>query len=199
MPFMQWDDRFMNIFNSGVARFYTNPQVLPDNFFNREELELLAEIGCNHREMHNYIRTYANYGRPTPSNVLLITSVCRSYFLIARRGISGNTKPFPANSMPHESEELQGMPYLPRLIKKAQLKLYGSLDPSLLYGDEQDTTFLMEHGNIHPADFLMMTWHSHGDQQKLITSLIAAIKSNEQTAERDAADAFNLPRDGELF
>ncbi len=189
----------MNIFNSGVARYYANPQVVPDNFFNREELDLLAEIGCNHREMHNYIRTYANYGCPTPSNVLLITSVCRSYFLIARRGIAGNTQPVPARNMPHEEEEMQGMPYLPRLIKKALLKLYGTLDPALLYGDEKDTTFLREHGNIHPADFLMMAWRSHGDQQKLITSLLAATRANEQTAEREELNVPDLPNNGELL
>ena len=60
------------------------------------------------------------------------------------------------------------MAYLPRIIKKAEAKLKGELDPDMMFGCGGDRRFLSTHGDIQPADFLRHVWAADGDHQKVV-------------------------------
>lgn len=174
---MEWNDRFMTLFRDAVERYHQNSRMPAGNFFLPEEREFLDSIGYQAEEMHAYIQDYAVLGEPTPTTALMIAAMRRFYFIISQRGISGITKPVCVGDLPGESEALQEIPYLPRIIRKAEAKMYGSLDPSIMYGDAKDRRFLKEHGDIHPADFLYWAWIFHGDRQKMVTAVLNAIRA----------------------
>lgn len=180
---MEWNDSFMAMLKAGVERFHERPTTAVDRFFLQEELALLAEIGNTPEEIHSYIREYATKGDPGPSTILLIANVRRAFFLTSRRGISGNAAPVRAKDLPAEHEVMQDIAYLPRIIRKAEAKLYGTLDSSLMYYDEKDRIFLREHGNIHPADFLNLVWSARGDKQKVLVAVMDAMKQADAVPE----------------
>lgn len=174
---MDWNDRFLNIFRACVERYHMNSMVSVERFFLPDELIFLSEIGHQPAEMHAYIQEFATKGAPSPSTILLIAAARRSFFLTNQRGISGNATPIKESDLPPENEELQEIPYLSRIIRKAEAKLFGTLDARVVYGDAKDAVFLQEHGNIHPADFLYLAWNARGDKQKIVTAVLNAMKA----------------------
>lgn len=192
---MEWNDAFMSLLRDAVTRYHERPQTSPGSFFLPAEAELLSEIGYTPEEMHAYVQDYATLGDPSPSTILLIAAARRTFFLTAQRGISGNAKPVRAIDLPPADDDFQGIPYLPRIIRKAEAKLHGILDSSLMYYDAQDRTFLREHGNIHPADFLYLAWQSAGDKQKMVKAVLKAMKvgTPEETAPRQQPTAAPQP------
>lgn len=176
MASMEWNDVFMTLVREATVRYHERPQMPACNFFLPAEVEFLAEIGYTPDEMHAYIQDYATKGDPSPSTILLIAAARRNFFLISQRGISGNAKPVRAADLPSPDDDYQGIPYLPRIICKADAKLHGTLDKALMFYDEQDRQFLREHGNIHPADFLQLVSRVNRDRQKIVKAVMQAMK-----------------------
>ncbi len=185
---MEWNDQFVQLFNDAVERYHRSPQTAIDRFFLPDELNFLESIGCRPAELHSYVMDYAVNGEPSPSTILLITAARRSFFLTTLRGISGNAKPVGARDLPTEQNEYQEIAYLPRIIRKAEAKLFGTLDPSIQYYCAKDREFLREHGDIHPADFLYLTWTARGDKQKLVSSVLQAMRSSGPADEAAPAE-----------
>ncbi len=184
---MEWNNRFMTLFKDAVERYHLNPQTVVERFFLPDELEFLTSIGSSAHEMHGCVQDYAIHGEPTPSTALLIAAARRSFFMTQQRGMSGNAQPVRAKDLPSENDEFQEIPYLPRIISKASAKLYGTLDPSVMYYCEKDRQFLREHGDIHPADFLYLTWAARGDKQKIVMHVLNAMRGKTPHAEETSA------------
>ena len=180
---MEWNDAFMSLIRDSVTRYHERPQTPASGFFLPDEVKLLTEIGYTPQEMHPYIQDYATLGDPSPGTILLIAAARRTFFITAQRGISGNAKPVRAIDLPSADDDFQGIPYLPRIIRKAEAKLYGVLDAGLMYYDEQDRIFLREHGNIHPADFLYLAWRAAGDKQKMVKAVLSAMQNGHTEEE----------------
>ncbi len=185
---MEWNDRFMTLFKDAVERYHLRPQTAIERFFLPEELEFLASIGYTPAEMHGYVQEYATLGEPSPSTTLLIAAARRSFFMTHQRGISG-AQPVPARELPPENEEYQEIAYLPLIIRKATLKLHGTLDPRVMYYNEKDRQFLREHGDIPPADFLYLTWTARGDKQKIVMHVLNAMRGKPHPAEESTPAA----------
>ncbi len=192
---MEWNDRFMMLLRDAVERFHLRPHTPTDRFFLPEERDFLASIGYSEAEMHSYVREYATQGLPTPSTALLIAAERRSFFLTQLRGIPSATVA-RARDLPAETEAFQDIAYLPHLISKAMHKLHGALDPALMFGNEKDRNFLQEHGNIHPADFLHITFITRGDQQKIVAYVQNAMAANPPAA-APAEEAAEQPTSAE--
>lgn len=174
---MEWNDRFMALFREAVERYLLNPQTPADRFYLPEEQNFLSTIGYQPAEMHGYVREYAEKGAPSPSTTLLIAAVRRHYFLNVMRGISGNAKPITAADLPAETDEFQEIAYLPRIIRKAEAKIHGTLAADLMYGDEKDREFLRTHGDFHLADFLQLAAAARSDRQRLVSAVLNAMRS----------------------
>ena len=68
---------------------------------------------------------------------------------------------------------MDGIPWLPRIIKKAEAKLRGEMAPDLMYGCGGDRNFFREH-RLNPADFLRHVWAADGDEAKVLAYVKAA-------------------------
>ena len=188
---MEWNDRFMQVFSDAVLRFHEQTQVMVDHFFLPEEMALLEEIGCAPHELFDYVRDYATTGEPTPSTVLLIAAARRAFFVTALRGMAGGAL-LKESDIPRETEEYQDIAYLPRIIRKAEAKLYGTLPRGMAYFCPKDREFLRRHGRIHPADFLYVVWGAKGDKQKVVSHVLRSMKELEEQQSARAAMAARV-------
>ena len=179
---MEWNDRFMALFREGTERYLLNPQTPADRFFLPEEQDFLSTIGYQPAEMYGYVREYAEKGAPSPSTALMIAAVRRHFFRNAQRGISGNARPITAADLPDENEEFQEIAYRPRIIRKAEAKIHGTLAADVMYGDEKDRQFLRTHGNFHLADFLQLAAAARSDRPRLVSAVLNAMHSQNATA-----------------
>lgn len=181
---MDWNEHFLILFKNAVERFHSNARPTIDNTINAEDNKFLLSIGCRAAEFFPYVQSYAKTGEPSPSSLLLISHVRRSFFINSQRGIHCKAKPITNDDLPKASDEYQGINYMPRLIDKAQGKLYGTLDPSIMYGCTQDRAFLATLMGMHPADFLTLIWDARGDKHKVINAILSMKRRQEESQQK---------------
>ena len=162
---MTWNDTFLALFDRCVTA-YQSGDLDFKNYYTPADLEFLASIGCQTREFFDFVEDFCGEGEPTISTALLVASVRRDYFLTVQKGKTSD-KVLTRDDIPTFGEELDGMPYLPRILAKGRAKLRGELDPDLMFGCGGDRNFLSKQGGIHPADFLRHVWACGEDDQKL--------------------------------
>lgn len=193
---MDWNDRFMSLFRAAAERYLVNPHAGSERLFLPDEIEFLGSIGLRAEDMHHFIADYCTLGAPTPTSALLVAAQRRSFFLTVLRGISGNAKEVKQDELPAETDEYQEIAYLPRIIRKAEATLFGTLDKTLMFPDAKDREFLKTHGDIHPADFLDVVHAARGDRQKIISAVLTSINNTPSAAA--APPAAPTPQQGEL-
>ena len=179
---MEWNDRFMAMFTEMVARFHSQDSPAGGQFVLPHEREALASVGYSPQEMYAYVEDYARLGDPSPSTVLLIAAARRSFFLTVQRGIAGSAQ-LRETDLPSPEETLQDISYLPRIIRKAEAKLYGTLPVGTMFYCSKVREFLRTHGDIHPADFLYVVWGAHGDRQKVISYVLRMMAVQKKRGE----------------
>lgn len=179
---MEWNDRLMTLFREATERRLINPHTAAERFFLPDETEFLASIGLRPEEVYLAIADYSTLGAPSPTTMLLVAAQRRSFFLTTQRGISGTATEVKAASLPAETEEFQEIPYLPRIIRKAEAMLFGTLDKTLFFPDVQDREFLKTHGDMPPADFLQLVVSARGDRQKIVTAVLNAMRAAAEAA-----------------
>ena len=87
--------------------------------------------------------------------------------LFEQKGLA-NPQEIRPDELPPKRATLTGIPWLPRIIKKATCFLEGALCHDIMYGCGGDRHFLREH-RLHPADFLQAVWLADGDDQKILS------------------------------
>ena len=158
---MTWDERFLDLFRRCLAE-YEGGNHDYESYYGPGDLEFLRGIGYKPRELFDFVEDLADEGEPPESTALLVAAARRDYFLVVQEGVASGTE-ITAADLPTFGDELEGIPYLPRILRKARAKLRGELDPDLMYGCGGDRKFLREHGNLHPADFLRRVWAAGED------------------------------------
>lgn len=161
-----WNDTFYDLFREAVGRYHEDRRSV-DGFFTDKEIIFLSSIGCRTREFYEFVESYARSGLPSPTTALLIAAVRRDFFMTIQHGQFYQGKPVIGYDLPGFGDEVSGLPYLPRIIAKARAKLVGSMGDDIMYGCENDRRFLMEHGGIHPADFLRVVWAAGESEPKI--------------------------------
>lgn len=164
---MTWNDTFLALFDRCLAAYQSGDTDF-ENYYTPEDSAFLTGIGCQPREFFDFVEDFANEGVPSISTALLVAAVRRDYFQTVQKGIASD-KVLTRDDVPIYGEELEGMPYLPRILAKGRAKLRGELDPDLMFGCGGDRRFLEKHGNIHLADFLRHLWAAGTDDQKITT------------------------------
>ena len=71
------------------------------------------------------------------------------------------------DDLPAKDAKLDGIPWLARMIRKAEAKLHGEMPADLMFGCSGDLSFCREH-HLHPADFLRHVWASNGEEGKVL-------------------------------
>jgi hypothetical protein len=162
---MTWNDRFTALFER-VVDAYRKGDFDHETAYSAEEISFLESIGCKKREFFDFVEDFVDEGEPSPGTALLVAAVRRDHFLVEQKGeVSG--KAVNRDELPGFGEELDGIPYLPRILVKARAKLRGELDPDVMYGCGGDRNFLAKNGGLHPADFLRHVWASGGEDGKI--------------------------------
>ncbi len=160
-----WSTRFLTLFAACSARFERGDTDF-SGYYGAEDLAFLSSIGCKPREFFDFVEDQANYGDPRAEVALLIAAVRRDYLLVMQHGQLSARETTP-DQLPPKVEAVEGIPWLPRLIAKARLKLKGEMDPEIMYGCGGDRQFFIKY-DIHPADFLRTVWAAGDDDARII-------------------------------
>jgi hypothetical protein len=160
-----WTQKLREIYDKAVALYKGGNRDL-DSYFSDEEKGFLSSIGLRPINLYDYAEDMNGAGEPDWNTVLLMAAARRDYFLYHQHGKT-STVITEAESLPPKPEELEGIPWLPRIIKKAQCFLEGGLCHEIMYCCGGDRRFLKEY-DIHPADFLRIVWASGGDISKIL-------------------------------
>lgn len=162
-----WAAEFRDLFDHCVMKYRKGGRDF-NSWFDPGELGFLGSIGCKPREFFDFVEDHCNAdgGEPCRETALLVASARRDYFLVAQKGRAG-TKTIPPSELPAKSAEIDGFPWLPRLIVKAEAKLRGEMDPDTMFGCGGDLAFCSKH-HLHPADFLRVVWAAGGDTARIL-------------------------------
>ena len=164
---MIWNDTFLTLFDRCAAAFHSGDLDF-EKYYSRDDLAFLAGIGCQPREFFDFVEDFCGEGVPSISTALLVAAVRRDYFTAVQKRVPSD-KVLTRDDIPTFGDELEGMPYLPRLIAPGRATLRGALDPDMMFGCGGDRKFLKNHGDIHLADFLRQLWAAGDDDLKLAT------------------------------
>jgi hypothetical protein len=165
MASYNWTERLRAIYDKTIDLYRGGNRDL-SSYFTQEETSWLASVGLRPINLYDWAEDVTGAGEPDWNTALLIAAARRDYFLVHQKGATATTVT-EAAELPPKTEELDGIPWLPRIIAKATCFLKGGLCHDIMYGCGGDRRFLKEH-DIHPADFLRVVWASGGDQAKVM-------------------------------
>ncbi len=146
-----------------------------ENWFDTSEKEFLASIGCTVQEIFDFADDFTRHGEPDETTFLLLANLRRHYFLNQQNGVP-STHVVEMADLPPKDEAVDGVRWLPRLIRKAHAKLRGEMNPDLMYGCGGDRGFFRDH-NIHVAEFLQVVLEHEHDDRAVIDWVLARKKN----------------------
>lgn len=129
------------------------------------DIAWLADIGLKPIHVFDHVEDFVKYGEPDWEAFLLVAAARRDHFLYEQRGAVCAEEIRPSD-LPPKTEEFDGIPWLPRIIRKARCFLNGGLCHDIMFGCSGDRAFLKKF-DIPAADFLRIVWASHGDAKKI--------------------------------
>src|SRR4051812_31700051 len=160
----EWKRSFRGLFEKGGVAYRQGKHFR--SWYTSGEEAFLAEIGGSLQEIFDFVEDNLRMGEPDYETVEAITSLRRRYFLEVQGGKPG-THLVDMDALPAKREELDGIPWLPRIIEKAKAKLRGEMPPDLMYGCGGDRPFLREM-NVELSEFLHLVWRCGNDNRKII-------------------------------
>jgi len=163
-----WTVTFRALYDKALGLYRSGDTDL-SAYFTPQETAWLASIGIRPINVYDYAEDMAKYGEPSWETALLIAAARRDYFLHHQHGETSSTVT-EAEELPAKTDELEGIAWLPRIIRKAQCFLEGGLCHDIMYGCGGDRRFLKEH-DVHPADFLRIVWAAGGDPGKVLARI----------------------------
>jgi hypothetical protein len=161
-----WESYFAELFNDCVEQYDEGNDDF-ETWFTEDDLAFLDSIGYREREFFDFVEDHCrSEGQdPTAMTALLIAAVRRDYLNVVQKGVTSD-KIVPPSDLPAKSADLEGIPWLPRIIVKARAKLRGEMDPDTMFGCGGDRGFCARH-HIHLADFLRTVWAAGDDDQRI--------------------------------
>jgi hypothetical protein len=160
-----WTTQFEAVYEKAI-NLYSKGTRGAENYFNPQEEQFLASIGCTAQELYDFAEDAISYDEPDFGTTLLVTAARRDYFLYAQNG-KPSGKVVATSTLKTKTDAVDGIEWLPRLIQKARLKLHGELDKDLMFCCGGDRKFFQQF-DIAPADFLRFVWAAKEDDRKII-------------------------------
>jgi hypothetical protein len=127
-----WRKKFRELFFAGVDRQQHGGQS-PATMFEPDEVAFLESIGCTAQELFDFADDYVHFGDVNYDDAEAIQSV-RFDFFKNHLNAQPASRAMSMDEFPAKSAEVDGIPWLPRLITKARAKLRGDLPADLMYG-----------------------------------------------------------------
>ena len=123
MTSYNWTERLRAIYDKAVD-LYRNGNRDFAAYFNLEESEWLASVGLRPINVYDWAEDMISASEPSWDIVLLIAAARRDYFLVHQKGVTATTVT-ESSELTAKDAELEGIPWLPRIIAKATCFLRG--------------------------------------------------------------------------
>jgi hypothetical protein len=163
-----WKLEFRRVWERGVAAWKARRRSAR-TMFEPTDVAFLAGIGCTAQELFDFVDDSLGCGDLDFDTVLDVTAIRRAYFLNVMKG-TPTGRVIPMSTLPPKSAAVDGIPWLPRLIVKARIKLRGEMDPDLMYGCGGDRPFLRRH-RMTLAEFLQLVWDKGDDDRAIVDAV----------------------------
>lgn len=174
MSHYTWSATFKELFER-CAKAHRAGQTNHSEWYSASDTQFLRSIGYTAQEFFDFVDDHCRYpDGPTLEVALLVAAVRRDFLHVVQHGKT-STRIVPPSELPPKPAEMDGIPWLPRLIAKARAKLRGEMDPDTMYGCGGDRAFFTQH-DLDPAQFLRVVWAAGDDDAKIL----AYVKSRGQ-------------------
>lgn len=136
-------------------------------YFDSAQQADMQALGLRAHEVFDFVDDCIRYdGQPDKLTFILVQSVRRAYLNEVLKGKAA-TRQLTADDFPSKTDAIDGIPWLPRIIKKAEAKLRGEIHEDFMYGCAGDRQFLTKY-DIHPADLLNIVWMANGNTEAVV-------------------------------
>lgn len=169
-----WQQTFESIYTGAVAAWKAGRRT-PESMFSGEDIRFLKENGCTEQELFDFVDDGQDWGEPDFDTVLQVQTIRRDYFLDTLGG-SNSGRIASMETLPSKDEALEGIVWLPRIIRKARLKLLGEMPDELMYGCGGDRAFV-KRVNMTLPQFLILVRDSGGDDRRIVEAVKSAISA----------------------
>jgi hypothetical protein len=142
----------------------TPSQILPAG-----DLDTLAKLGVSGQFLYDAVDDLARYGVPDKAVFVELAQMRSDYFHITLQG-RPPSRIVQESELPPKSVEFEGVSWLPRIIRKAQCFLEGSLCDDIMYGCAGDRSFVKKYNATLPS-FLAVVRDTHGDPAQALRFL----------------------------
>lgn len=129
----------------------------------------LASIGCSAQELFDFVEDRLAVGEPDFETVLAVQAIRRDYFLREMHG-KPTGRVGSSAALPAKDSAVEGIPWLPRIIAKARLKLQGEMPPEVMYGCGGDRAFLRR-VHLTIPQFLKIVREAGNDDRKILDTV----------------------------
>ncbi|MBE2204680.1 MAG: hypothetical protein IAE94_10115 [Chthoniobacterales bacterium] len=131
-----------------------------------EDIAFLASLGVSAQVLLDYAEDFVRSGEPDCATFVRVVEIRRDYFRSVQKGLP-SPEVVPESALPLRKDEWEGIPWLPRITRKATCFLQGTLCNEVMYGCSGDRGFLQKHKLSLPG-FLETIRDSGRDSQKIL-------------------------------
>ncbi|MDX2079157.1 MAG: hypothetical protein SFU53_00075 [Terrimicrobiaceae bacterium] len=122
----------------------------PHSVLPAETLGWLDGNGISARVIFDYAEDFVGSGEPTAEEFVEVARIRVDWSQNRPAGSSAGPV-VPESALPLRSEELEGIPWLPRIYAKARCFLEGTLADEVMFGCGGDRAFVRRHGISLPG------------------------------------------------
>jgi hypothetical protein len=156
------------LYDKAIANYRTGCRK-PSQILPAEDLETLAKFGVAPQCLYDVVDDLARYGEPGKAVFVQLAQMRADYFQTTLAG-RPPSRIVEERELPPKSAEFQGVSWLPRIIRKAQCFLEGSLCDDIMYGCAGDRSFLKKYNATLPS-FLAVVRDTQGDPAQALRFL----------------------------
>lgn len=138
----------------------------PESLVPRMDMDYLASIGISPQILLDYVEDFARSGDPDSATFVKVVEIRRDFLRTVQNGMSPAAVILEPE-LPLREDEWEGIPWLPRITRKAACFLEGSLCREVMYGCSGDRAFLRKHSLTLPG-FLETVRDAGQDSGKIL-------------------------------
>jgi len=163
-----WEAAFLNLFERATAAWKAGRRS-PETMFSADDAAFLQTLGCSAQELFDFVDDAQCCGEPDAPTVLAVQAIRREHFIGVMNG-RATGRVASMGELPAKAATVDGIPWLPRIIAKARLKLRGEMPSDLMYGCGGDRDFLRGVRMTLPQ-FLTLVRDSGADDRRIVEAV----------------------------
>lgn len=157
-------NEFIRLHSAALAKYRAGSRV-PVEILDPADAKALSAYGIRVEYLYDCVDDLERYGEPSLDTFLALAAIRSAHFQKAL-GRKEPPRIIQECELPPKTQEYKGVPWLPRIIRKAQHFLEGSMCPDIMYGCAGDRGFLAKYA-VDLPDFLAKVRDSNGDPEAL--------------------------------